>query len=136
MSDSQQCHVEYRRPGGRQPGDRIVRCQLAKWHEGDHEEIDSASTWPPSISDLVGMDPNFTGGLSTEEYLVSQWCKRYEQCKEIEADREDWKRDCDEREKKRIGVLKLCARPPLSIGGIDYIAVSDVRAILEGPVTS
>jgi hypothetical protein len=40
------CHDEYHRPGGRQPGDRIVRCDLDLDHDCDHEETASGSTWP------------------------------------------------------------------------------------------
>lgn len=39
----------------------------------------------PPLTDLIGLDPNFTDGLSVEEHLRSQCCNNYEQCKELEA---------------------------------------------------
>jgi hypothetical protein len=46
MSWSRICAAEYQRPGGRQHGDRIVRCDLLTGHDGDHEETATGSTWP------------------------------------------------------------------------------------------
>jgi excisionase family DNA binding protein len=43
------CGAEYTRPGGRQPGDRIVRCDLPAAHlhwPRDHCETATGSTWP------------------------------------------------------------------------------------------
>ena len=46
MSDtSRQCRAEYERPGGREHGDRIVRCGKVLGHRGDHEEADGGATW-------------------------------------------------------------------------------------------
>jgi hypothetical protein len=39
------CPNEYTRPGGRQRGDRIVRCHLPAGHTGEHEEADTERTW-------------------------------------------------------------------------------------------
>jgi len=43
------CGSEYTRPGGRERGDRIVRCHLAPGHPGEHEEADTEVTWPASV---------------------------------------------------------------------------------------
>lgn len=46
MSDTfRQCRAEYERPGGREHGDRIVRCGKVLGHRGDHEEADGGATW-------------------------------------------------------------------------------------------
>jgi hypothetical protein len=42
---STRCPVEYVRPGGRQPGDRIVKCQRSPGHVGPHEEAETGVTW-------------------------------------------------------------------------------------------
>lgn len=42
---SPKCESEYKRPGGRQRGDRIVRCHLERGHSGHHEEADTEVTW-------------------------------------------------------------------------------------------
>jgi len=39
------CGSEYTRPGGRERGDRIIRCHLAHGHPGEHEEADTEVTW-------------------------------------------------------------------------------------------
>jgi hypothetical protein len=39
------CRSEYERPGGRNRGDRIVRCHLPDGHPGEHEEADTEATW-------------------------------------------------------------------------------------------
>ena len=88
MSDEVACGIQYRRPGGPQPGDRIVRCQLDAGHEGDHEEVDTGSKWPSGIADLVGLDPNFTDGLSTDEYMRALRCGHYDECKAAEVERD------------------------------------------------
>lgn len=41
----QTCTAQYERPGGRQPGDRIVRCHLQAGHPGEHEEDGTEVTW-------------------------------------------------------------------------------------------
>lgn len=41
-----ECRAEYERRGGRERGDRIVRCGKALGHRGDHEEADGGATWP------------------------------------------------------------------------------------------
>jgi hypothetical protein len=38
------CNNEYIRPGGRQPGDRIVKCRLDAGHAGPHVD-EAESTW-------------------------------------------------------------------------------------------
>jgi hypothetical protein len=43
--DMHQCTAEYERPGGRQRGDRIVRCHLQAGHPGEHEEDGTDVTW-------------------------------------------------------------------------------------------
>lgn len=40
-----ECRAQYQRPGGRQPGDRIVHCHLPAGHPGEHEEADTEVTW-------------------------------------------------------------------------------------------
>lgn len=47
------CRAEYTRPGGRQPGDRIVRCDLPAGHRrwgSDHRETETSTTWPVAIA--------------------------------------------------------------------------------------
>jgi hypothetical protein len=39
------CPARHQRPGGAQPGDRIVACHLPAGHHGDHEEADTEATW-------------------------------------------------------------------------------------------
>jgi len=39
------CRAEYQRPGGRQHGDRIVRCHLLAGHSGEHMEANTGATW-------------------------------------------------------------------------------------------
>lgn len=39
------CPAEYTRTGGRQRGDRIIRCHLPYGHGGEHEEADTECTW-------------------------------------------------------------------------------------------
>lgn len=41
--DQGECRAQYQRPGGRQPGDRIVRCARPTGHDGAHEEPDGAA---------------------------------------------------------------------------------------------
>lgn len=48
MTSNPPCGAEYIRPGGRQRGDRIVRCDLPAGHTGAHEEIDTGSLWSPA----------------------------------------------------------------------------------------
>lgn len=43
--DPTPCRAEYERPGGRQHGDRIVRCHLLAGHPGEHEEANTEVTW-------------------------------------------------------------------------------------------
>lgn len=50
-----QCHDEYERPGGRDRGDRIVRCGKVLDHLGDHEEVDGGATWPREAADRSGL---------------------------------------------------------------------------------
>lgn len=44
------CPARYERPGGAQPGDRIVHCTLLEGHDGDHEETFTGSTWPATTA--------------------------------------------------------------------------------------
>src|ERR1051326_7186867 len=49
------CPAQYRRPGGHQPGDRIVECHLVDLHAGDHEEAGTGFAWSdpmPTACDL------------------------------------------------------------------------------------
>jgi hypothetical protein len=39
------CLARYERPGGRERGDRIVRCHLSADHSGEHEEADTEVKW-------------------------------------------------------------------------------------------
>lgn len=39
------CDAKYERPGGREHGDRIVRCGRANGHDGLHREFDDAPEW-------------------------------------------------------------------------------------------
>lgn len=48
------CGAEYVRAGGRQPGDRTVRCDLPAGHDGGHEDTDTGSMWPATGVDLPG----------------------------------------------------------------------------------
>lgn len=50
-----QCRAEYERPGGREHGDRIVRCGKVLGHLGDHEEVDGGATWPREAADRSGL---------------------------------------------------------------------------------
>lgn len=56
------CTAQYERPGGRQPGDRIVECALPAGHHGEHEEADTEVRWsnPPGrdrgAQVVAGMD--------------------------------------------------------------------------------
>jgi len=46
------CSQQYVRPGGHQPGDRIVSCHRPRGHEGEHREYidgDLANWWPESV---------------------------------------------------------------------------------------
>lgn len=43
--ETRRCRVEYERPGGREHGDRIVRCHLPAGHPGEHEEDGTEVTW-------------------------------------------------------------------------------------------
>lgn len=43
--DNQRCRDEYERPGGREHGDRIVKCHLKPGHRGEHEEAETGITW-------------------------------------------------------------------------------------------
>jgi hypothetical protein len=45
-TDAPLCGHEYTRPGGRQHGDRILRCDVPQGHVGPHMEIETESTWP------------------------------------------------------------------------------------------
>jgi hypothetical protein len=40
------CDAQYERPGGRERGDRIVRCSMPKGHEGTHYEGATEAEWP------------------------------------------------------------------------------------------
>ena len=48
------CRTEYRPPFGVAPGARIVRCNLVKGHDGDHDEIvdgyAGVVTWPQEMT--------------------------------------------------------------------------------------
>lgn len=55
------------------PGDRIVHCQLAVGHDGDHEETDTGNTWA-KLTDLIGAWPD--NGINVDEYLAEQRCGR------------------------------------------------------------
>jgi len=78
------CGVEYTRPGGRQPGDRIVRCDLTRGHDGDHEETDTGSTWPGCTCDLVDVS-RFNSGKP--EYVLGdpEGCPIHERQAEVDA---------------------------------------------------
>lgn len=43
------CPARYERPGGREPGDRIVACHLQAGHSGEHEEADTEVTWVDDV---------------------------------------------------------------------------------------
>lgn len=90
--------------GRQRGDDRIVRCDLPRGHHGDHCETDTGSMWharPPaqtaqdglaetgegagttegseartggSLTDIIGLDPNLTGGLDADEYIRRQYC--------------------------------------------------------------
>jgi len=40
------CGDQYERPGGREPGDRIVECGKLAGHKGEHQEEDTEVAWP------------------------------------------------------------------------------------------
>lgn len=73
------CRAEYKSPGVVDPNlhTRIVRCLLDAGHEGEHEEVDTGNRWPstdpPPLTELIGLDPNFTGGLSASDHLARQY---------------------------------------------------------------
>jgi transcriptional regulator with XRE-family HTH domain len=45
---------------------------ILRWLDGP-ETAPDAPTDVPRLTDMVGLDPDFTGGLSTVEYLRRQW---------------------------------------------------------------
>jgi hypothetical protein len=45
LADGGVCRSEYERAGGRNRGDRIVRCHLPDGHPGEHEEADTEIQW-------------------------------------------------------------------------------------------
>lgn len=49
MTTVKQCNSQYERQGGRQPGDRIVECDRARNHDGNHRESLTGSWWPPVV---------------------------------------------------------------------------------------
>ena len=51
--EEETCRAQYERPGGRQPGDRIVRCSMHLHHSGNHAEWyegEVAAEWPQTPS--------------------------------------------------------------------------------------
>lgn len=68
------CPARYERPGGREPGDRIVACHLQAGHPGEHEEADTEVTWEndePSGDLPEGQQP---------VNVASSWCSDADGC--------------------------------------------------------
>jgi hypothetical protein len=55
MAVIEQCGDEYERLGGRERGDRIVRCGMASGHAGRHREMVGGPPWDPKP--VVNDDP-------------------------------------------------------------------------------
>ena len=76
------CPAQYRRPGGHQPGDRIVECHLVDLHAGDHEEAGTGFAWS---------DPMPTAcDLTDEQIRMSEIRDRLDAPHEMECGRDCW----------------------------------------------
>lgn len=58
------CPARYERPGGRERGDRIVKCHLPAGHPGEHEEVDTEVTWSHHRLDDMPVGPEPVFGLA------------------------------------------------------------------------
>lgn len=69
------CGYEYIRPGGRQRGDRIVKCGLWASHDGPHEEDGTGNTWPrdPSTETCGAPGPNRETCAAPAQHAMSHW---------------------------------------------------------------
>lgn len=156
------CDIEYPRPGGRQRGDRIVRCDLPRGHHGDHCETDTGSMWharPPaqtaqdglagtdegarttegsqartggSLTDIIGLDPNLTGGLDADEYIRRQYCDHGPELDALTTERDQLRRKI-EAVRALCHAHAGCAAPyDCDPTAISCSGIAEIRAVLDG----
>jgi hypothetical protein len=80
MPTPDRCPARYEREGGRDPGDRIVKCHLEAGHPGEHEEEGTEVTWPQDDLDRFLAeqlkDPEFARVWQRQE--LRDWRAAYE----------------------------------------------------------
>lgn len=65
MPEQPHCPEEYTRLGGRQPGDRIIRCHLPAGHPGEHEEAETEVRWTSTHTEQPMPVPNHRASIQS-----------------------------------------------------------------------